>query len=129
MNGHSKLLSLQARGLAAIVAALCCAAAPLSVAGSAETTDYAEAQHVGDWLRHPVYGDPSFDAFERLPGNPIHRGAPPFEWPVNGFLFADPPSGRWYVFVGDYGKGYSWALFAMTAPRPEGLYSPDERRS
>jgi hypothetical protein len=76
------------------------------MATAGETTDYAEGQHAGDWLRHPVYGDPSFDAFERLPGNPIHRGAPPFEWPVNGFLFADAPSGRWYVFVGDYGKGY-----------------------
>ncbi len=83
-----------------------CAAILLALAAAGETTDYAETQHAGDWLRHPVYGDPSFDAFERLPGNPIHRGAPPFEWPVNGFLFADPPSGRWYVFVGDYGKGY-----------------------
>lgn len=57
-------------------------------------TDFARSVHVDAWLRHPVYGDPSFDAFERLPGNPIHRGAPPFEWPVNGFLFRDPVSGH-----------------------------------
>jgi hypothetical protein len=68
--------------------------------------DYAEARHAEAWLRHPVYGDPSFDSFERLPGNPIHRGAPPFEWPVNGFFFDDPVSGNWFVYVGDYGKGY-----------------------
>lgn len=78
----------------------------LSAAARAETVDFAEGRRADDWLRHPVYGDPSFDAFERLPGNPIHRGTPPFEWPVNGFLFADPISGRWYVFVGEYGRGY-----------------------
>ena len=70
-------------------------------------TDFALSLHVDAWLRHPVYGDPSFDAFERLPGNPIHRGAPPFEWPVNGFLFHDPVSGYHYIYVGDYTKGYA----------------------
>jgi len=82
------------------------AATLLSFTAAAATPDFAEARHAGDWLRHPVYGDPSFDAFQRLPGNPIHRGAPPFEWPVNGFFFADPRNRHWYVFVGDYGKGY-----------------------
>ena len=70
------------------------------------SVDYAESRHVDSWLRHPVYGDPSFDSFERAPGNPIHRGSPPFEWPVNGFFFADPVSGNWYVYVGDYCRGY-----------------------
>src|SRR4051812_28694973 len=64
--------------------------------------DYAESRHVDAWLRHPVFGDPSFDAFERAPGNPIHRGTPDFAWPVNTFLFIDPPSGNWYAYVGDY---------------------------
>jgi hypothetical protein len=68
--------------------------------------DFAEATHLNDWLRHPVYGDPSFDSFQRLPGNPIYRGTAPFEWPVNGFFFPDPRSGNWYVFIGDYAKGY-----------------------
>ena len=76
------------------------------MAAEAQSVDYAESSQAGQWLRHPVYGDPSFDSFERLPGNPIHRGAPPFEWPVNGFFFPDPVSGNWYVYVGDYGKGY-----------------------
>jgi hypothetical protein len=70
-------------------------------------TDFARAQYVDQWLRHPVYGDPSFDAFERLPGNPIHRGRPPFEWPVNGFLFLDPVSRNSYIYVGDYCEGYA----------------------
>jgi hypothetical protein len=72
----------------------------------ATTIDYAESRHADAWLRHSVYGDPSFDSFQRLPGNPIHRGTPPFEWPVNGFFFDDLISGNWFVFIGDYGKGY-----------------------
>ena len=84
----------------------CCAATALPVANAAVSLDFAEARHAGDWLRHPVYGDPSFDAFQRVAGNPMLRGAPPFEWPVNGFFFPDPLSRRWYVFVGDYGRGY-----------------------
>ncbi len=84
-----------------------CLVANANLGASAVTLcDYAEARHRDDWLRHPVYGDPSFDSFQRLPGNPIHRGAPPFEWPVNGFFFPDPQSRNLYVFVGDYGKGY-----------------------
>jgi len=69
-------------------------------------TDYALSNQRDAWLRHPVLGDPSFDAFQRHPANPLHRGAPPLEWPVNGFLFRDPPSGHWYVYVGHYARGY-----------------------
>ena len=68
--------------------------------------DYAESRYVDLWLRHPVYGDPSFDAFERVPGNPIHTGTPPYGWPVNGFFFPDPASGNWYIYIGDYPTGY-----------------------
>lgn len=82
-------------------------AAALTVATqTASATDFARSRYADTWLRHPVYGDPSFDAFERVPGNPIHRGAPPFEWPVNGFLFHDPVSGHGYIYVGDYTQGY-----------------------
>jgi hypothetical protein len=73
---------------------------------ASRATDFAQSSHVDDWLRHPVYGDPSFDSFERRPGNPIHLGLPPYEWPVNGFLFDDPVSKAWFVYVGDYGRGY-----------------------
>ena len=72
----------------------------------APAADYAESRYVDLWLRHPVFGDPSFDSFERVPGNPILTGAPPFDWPVNGFFFADPTSGNWYIYVGDYARGY-----------------------
>ena len=68
--------------------------------------DYAKSAHVDSWLRHPVYGDPSFDSFKRFPGNPVDRGTPEFSWPVNGFLFLDPRSGNWYIYVGDYKTGY-----------------------
>lgn len=74
--------------------------------------DFADPAFRESWLRHPVLGDPSFDAFERLPGNPIHRGAPPYEWPVNGFLFEDPVSRNWYVYVGHYVKGYAPSIEA-----------------
>jgi hypothetical protein len=69
--------------------------------------DYAESRHAGLWLQHPVYGGPSFDAFVHSSQNPLHRGAPPFEWPVNSFFFADPVSGNWYIYVGDYPVGYA----------------------
>ena len=40
-------------------------------------------------------------------GNPMLRGKPPFEWPVNGFFFEDPKSGYWYAYVGNYLAGYA----------------------
>ncbi len=70
-------------------------------------TDYALGVHRQAWLRHPVYGAPSFDAFERLPGNPVVVGKPPMEWPVNGFLFEDPVSKNWYLYAGNYAAGYA----------------------
>ena len=48
-------------------------AADLAAAG----IDYANSRHAGLWLRHPVSGGPSFDAFEHEPQDPLHRGAPP----------------------------------------------------
>ncbi|HNR35243.1 MAG TPA: hypothetical protein PKO36_08685 [Candidatus Hydrogenedentes bacterium] len=68
--------------------------------------DFADAAHREAWLHHPVVGDPSFDAFERYSHNPVYTGAPPYEWPVNGALFRDPKSGRWYAYVSLYPKGY-----------------------
>ncbi len=80
-----------------------CAAAPF------KTVDYALGAHQDAWLRHPVLGDPSFDTFERAPANPVVRGTEPFEWPVNGFLFEDPVSGHWYLYVGHYLRGYAFS--------------------
>ena len=74
---------------------------------AAASIDYADSRHAGLWLQHPVYGGPSFDAFIHSPQNPVHRGAPPYEWPVNSFFFPDPVSGNWYIYVGDYCEGYA----------------------
>ena len=68
--------------------------------------DYARAQYRDSWLHHYAIGDPSWDTFVREPGNPIYTGKGPYEWPVNGFLFCDPPSGRWLAYVGLYPRGY-----------------------
>ncbi len=73
----------------------------------APAQDYALPEHVNDWLHHPVYGDPSFDAFIHSKSNPIHTGAPPYEWPVNGFCFEDPVSKNWYLYAGLYAAGYA----------------------
>jgi hypothetical protein len=74
---------------------------------AAAGVDYADSRQGELWLQHPVYGGPSFDAFVHAPQNPLHRGAPPFEWPVNSFFFPDPVSGNWYIYVGDYPEGYA----------------------
>ena len=74
---------------------------------AAAGVDYADSRQAGLWLQHPVYGGPSFDAFVHAPQNPLHRGAAPYEWPVNSFFFADPVSGNWYIYVGDYPVGYA----------------------
>lgn len=79
----------------------------LMLSGEPLVRDYASSASREAWVRHPVYGDPSFDVFERLPGNPVVRGAPPLEWPVNGFLFEDPVGGAWYLYVGHYSEGYA----------------------
>ena len=70
-------------------------------------TDYALLQQKDSWLRHPVLGDPSFDNFKRYEKNPVERGKPPFNWPVNGFYFEDPVSGNEYIYVGEYRTGYA----------------------
>ena len=76
------------------------------VFGPRQTIDFAESRQADAWLHHVALGDPSFDSFRRRPGNPIIRGRPPFEWPVNGFLFEDPKSGNWYSYVGHYPSNY-----------------------
>jgi hypothetical protein len=68
--------------------------------------DFALGAQADAWLRHVVLGDPSFDSFQHRAGNPIVRGKPPLNWPVNGFLFEDPKSGNWYAYVGYYMTGY-----------------------
>ena len=71
-----------------------------------DTIDYAQAAQRDDWLRHPVLGDPSCDAFERI-GGPVVSGMPGLEWPVNGTLLVDPKDGAWYLFAARYPKDYA----------------------
>jgi hypothetical protein len=68
--------------------------------------DYALGANSKLWLQHPVVGSPSWDTIERDPNNPIYIGKFPYEWPVNGFLFHDPPSKVWYAYIGLYPKNY-----------------------
>jgi hypothetical protein len=72
-----------------------------------DSIDYATLAAKDIWLHHSLYGDPSFDTFKRNAGNPICRGKPPLEWPVNGFLFDDPVSRNWYLYVGKYARNYA----------------------
>jgi hypothetical protein len=74
--------------------------------GAVGTIDFAEVTQADAWLRHVALGDPSFDNFRHAESNPVVRGKPPFEWPVNGVLFADPQSGNWYLYVGHYHDKY-----------------------
>ncbi len=75
-------------------------------AHGADVVDYALGVHADAWLTHPVLGEASFDNFERAKGNPLCRGKSPYEWPVNGFLYSDPESGKWFAYVGNYREGY-----------------------
>jgi hypothetical protein len=38
---------------------------------SKTTNDWANCSQWQNWLHHPVLGDPSWDTFRRIPGNPI----------------------------------------------------------
>lgn len=78
--------------------------------------DYAKAEKREAWLRHPVLGDPSFDAFEKV-GETVHVSQPPYEWAVNGSIFRDPKTGFWYYFAGLYPYGY------VSPPENPGLQS------
>jgi len=71
-----------------------------------QTVDLADPSNRDLWFSHPVIGDVSYDAFVRSDKNPIYVGTPPYEWPVNGFLFRDPRSGEWYCHISLYPKGY-----------------------
>ena len=77
-----------------------------AAAETQQVVDYAEVSQREAWLRHPVYGDASFDSFTHHSANPVHRGKSPYEWPVNGFLLEDPVSRDWFLFAGHYRTNY-----------------------
>lgn len=71
-----------------------------------ENKDYAVVSHMDDWSHNYTFGSPSWDSFERFPNNPVYSGRKGMEWPVNGFLFSDPVSKNWYLYIGEYKQNY-----------------------
>jgi hypothetical protein len=76
--------------------------------------DYALSDSKNEWSHHFSYGSPSWDSFEHLPDNPVYAGHEGMEWPVNGFLFSDPVSKNWYLFIGEYRQNYSFLKNSTT---------------
>lgn len=70
------------------------------------SNDFARLDSKNKWSHHYAYGSPSWDNFERFPNNPVLTGCKGKEWPVNGFLFSDPVSENWYLYVGEYRQNY-----------------------
>ena len=69
--------------------------------------DFARLETRKDWSHHFAFGSPSWDSFERFPNNPVYQGRDGMEWPVNGFLFNDPVSRNWYLYIGEYRRNYA----------------------
>ncbi len=72
-------------------------------------TDFALLDSQNAWSHHYAFGSPSWDSFERFPDNPVFQGRDGMEWPVNGFLFNDPVSKNWFLFIGEYRRNYAMA--------------------
>ncbi len=68
--------------------------------------NFALKEQVDAWLHHPVLGDPSFDSFVHR-RDPVLVSRPPYEWTVNGSLFRDPATGKWFLQAGHYAQGYA----------------------
>ena len=73
---------------------------------SVEKTDYALLSNRDKWSHDYAFGSPSWDTFERIPNNPVYRGRKGMEWPVNGFMYSDPVSKYWYLYIGEYKEFY-----------------------
>lgn len=72
--------------------------------------DYALYSNFDAWSHDWAMGGPSWDTFERFPDNPVYRGRIGMEWPVNGFLYLDPVSKNWYLYIGEYRTHYGPAI-------------------
>jgi sialate O-acetylesterase len=98
---------------------------------SSDTTapqhNYAAISHKNDWTHHYALGSPSWDAFERFPGNPVFKGRKGMEWPVNGFLFKDPQKGSWYLYIGEYRENYRAEPGNATKDMNCVIYRSDDR--
>jgi hypothetical protein len=70
-------------------------------------TDFAKHEFQNQWSHHFAFGSPSWDSFEHFATNPVYQGRDGMEWPVNGFLFNDPISHSWYLYIGEYRRNYA----------------------
>jgi len=77
------------------------------IAGCKLHKDFAGIESKNEWSHHFAFGSPSWDTFERFPNNPVYQGKEGMEWPVNGFLFSDPISKNWYLYIGEYRRNYA----------------------
>jgi len=77
------------------------------IGGCSLHKDFAGTESKNAWSHHFAFGSPSWDSFERLPNNPVFEGREGMEWPVNGFLFNDPVSKNWYLYIGEYRRNYA----------------------
>ncbi len=76
--------------------------------------DFALHDFQNEWSHHFAYGSPTWDSFERFSNNPVYVGRKGMEWPVNGFFFSDPQSKCWYLYIGEYRRGYEIKKNAST---------------
>ena len=77
------------------------------IGGCSIHKDFAGIESQNEWSHHFAFGSPSWDSFERFPNNPVFQGRDGMEWPVNGFLFNDPVSKNWYLYIGEYRRNYA----------------------
>ena len=82
----------------------------ISFSISVKATDFAKLDYKDSWTHHSVFGSPSWDNFIHDKKNPIVTGYKDAEWPVNGFLFQDIKSDCWYLYAGEYSRGYEFDL-------------------
>ncbi|MEI6676952.1 MAG: hypothetical protein WCL21_00010 [Mariniphaga sp.] len=89
--------------------------------------DFALSGAKKSWSHHFAFGSPSWDAFERFPNNPVYKGRDGMEWPVNGFLFSDPVSKNWYLYIGEYRRNYAMTSDSTTKNFNCAIYKSTDR--
>lgn len=92
-----------------------------------DKNDYALQSHMNEWSHDYAFGSPTWDAFERFAGNPVYRGRKGMEWPVNGFLYSDPVSHNWYLYIGEYKEFYKSDKDTTTADFNCVIYKSSDR--
>ncbi|MDP4285776.1 MAG: hypothetical protein Q8891_15265 [Bacteroidota bacterium] len=92
-----------------------------------DKNDYALQSNMNEWSHDYAFGSPTWDAFGRFAGNPVYRGRKGMEWPVNGFLYSDPVSHNWYLYIGEYKEFYKSDKDTTTADFNCVIYKSSDR--